>query len=78
MLVQVRGPLGHARQAIAFLSGRTSGPLLLGRRRSVERRLGMDMADELDVGGQMRQDASTPIGAVTEQEDLIVGEPSGR
>ena len=37
----------------------------------------MDTADEMDIGGQMRQDAPTAIGAVTEHEDLVVGEPAG-
>ena len=77
-LLGVGGPLGHARQTIPFLAGPTLGPLDLGRCRLVERRLGMDVADEMDIGGQVRQDAPTAVGAVAEQEDLIVGEPAGR
>ena len=38
----------------------------------------MDAADEMDIGGQVRQDASTAIGAVTEHDDLVIGEPPGR
>ena len=35
------------------------------------------MADEMDVGGQMREDALTAVGAVAGDDDLIVGEPLG-
>src|SRR5207253_1474262 len=77
-LAGVRGPLGHARQTSAFLSGWTFGSLFLGRRRFVERSLGMDMADEMNVRGEVRKNALTAVGAVTEDDDLIVGEPSGR
>ena len=55
-----------------------AGPLVfsvLGRRRLVERSLGMDMADEVDVGRQVREDALAAVGAVAGDDDLIVGEP---
>ena len=37
----------------------------------------MDMADEMNVGRQMRQDALTAVGAVAGDDDLVVGEPPG-
>ena len=37
----------------------------------------MDMADEMDVGRQMREDALAAIGAVAGDDDLVVGEPLG-
>src|SRR5512135_3757235 len=69
---------GDGKTSFALLSRPTWGLLGLRRCRFVERRLGMDSADELNLGGQVRQDASTSIGAVAEDDDLIVGEPSGR
>ena len=41
----------------------------------MERTLGMDVADEVNVRRQMRQDALAPIGAVAGKEDLIVRIP---
>ena len=35
------------------------------------------MADEMNVGRQVREDALTAVGAVTGDDDLIVGEPLG-
>src|SRR5271157_6117965 len=37
----------------------------------------MHMADEVNVGRQVREDALTSVGAVTGDDDLIVGEPLG-
>ena len=36
------------------------------------------MADEMDVGGQMRENALAAVGTVAGDDDLIVGEPLGR
>src|SRR5271157_3156130 len=74
-LVRIVGPLLHAGQAVSLLSGRSFAFLLLGRCRLVECSLGMDMADEVNVGRQVREDALTSVGAVTGDDDLIVGEP---
>ena len=55
-------------------------PLLLseaGRRRSVQGAFGMDMADEVDVAGQVRQHALAAVGAVAGDEDVVVGKPGG-
>ena len=49
----------------------------LGRRRLVECSIGMHMADEVNVGRQVREDALTAVGAVTGDDDLLVGEPLG-
>ena len=57
-----------------------AGPLRLfrlGRRGPVERPFGMDMADEVNVGRQMTEDALAPGEAVAGNEDLIVGKPLG-
>ena len=35
------------------------------------------MADEVNVGRQVREDALTAVGAVTGDDDLIVGKPLG-
>ena len=35
----------------------------------------LDMADEVNVGGQMRENAVAPVGAVTGKDDLVVGVP---
>ena len=35
------------------------------------------MADEVNVGWQVREDALTAVGAVTGDDDLLVGEPLG-
>ena len=76
-LLGVGGPLGHARQTIAFLAGRPPGPSESWEA-PVRRAPPWDgPADEMNIGGQVRQDASTAIGAVTEHDDLIVGEPPG-
>src|SRR6478736_7464657 len=37
----------------------------------------MDMADEVDVGGQVRQDALAAVGAISRDHDLVVGKPGG-
>ena len=33
------------------------------------------MADEVNVGGQMRENAVAPVGTVTGEDDLVVGVP---
>ena len=68
-------------------SCRVTGPLLAARPlvfsslgvALVECSLGMHMADEVNVGRQVREDALTAVGAVTGDDDLIVGttEPPG-
>ena len=35
----------------------------------------MNMADEVNVGGQMRENAVAPVGTVTGEDDLVVGVP---
>ena len=63
-------PLGHARQAVPLLARR---PLLLRRprrRRLVQRRIGGDPADQVDVPGQVLQDALAAVGAVAADDDL--------
>ena len=47
------------------------------RRRLVEGSFGMDMADEVDVGRQLTRGCFAAVGAVTGDEDLIVGKPGG-
>ena len=37
----------------------------------------MHMADEVNVGRQVREDALTTVGAVTGDDDLLVGELLG-
>ena len=37
----------------------------------------MDMADEVNVGRQMTEDALAAVGAVAGDDDLVVGEPPG-
>jgi len=76
-LARIIGPLLHPGQLVSFLAGRSFGFLSFGRRRFVERSLGMDMADEMNIGGQMRENALTAVGAVAGDEDLLVGEPLG-
>ena len=73
----VRRPLRHAGQAFAFLAWRSFGFVGTWWRRSIESAFGMDMADEVDVGGQVGQDALAAVGAVAGDEDLVVGKPGG-
>lgn len=37
----------------------------------------MDTADEMNVGGELRQDAVAAVGAVAADEDVIVWKPRG-
>ena len=37
----------------------------------------MDMADEVNVGRQVRQDALAAVGAVAGDEDFVLGKPTG-
>ncbi len=76
-LVGILGPGLHPGRAFPFLAGPSLGFLRLGRRRFVEGSLGVDTADEVDVGGQVRQDALAARGAVAGDDDFIVGEPRG-
>jgi hypothetical protein len=76
-LVRIFGPLLHAGQAVSLFAGRSFAFFFLGRRRLVECSIGMHMADEVNVGRQVREDALTAVGAVTGDDDLIVGEPLG-
>ena len=71
-LVRIFGPLLHAGQALPFLAGRPFGLFRLGRSGLVERPFGMDMADEVNVGRQMTEDALAPVGAVAGNKNLIV------
>ena len=75
--VRIVGPLLHAGQPVPFLAGRSFAFFFLGRRRLVECSIGMHMADEVNVGRQVREDALTAVGAVTGDDDLLVGEPLG-
>ena len=75
-LLRVRRPLGHARQTVPLLAGWSALTLAPRRGHVEERGVGRDPADEMDVGGEMRQDALTTISTVTEHDDLIVGEPA--
>ena len=45
--------------------------------RPVKRALGMNVADEVNVGRQMRENALAPVGAVAGEDDLVVGIPLG-
>ena len=76
-LARVLGPLLHGRQSLPFLAGRPSGLGRPGRCRFIERSLGMDVADELDLGREFREDTPPAVGAVTREHDLIVREPLG-
>ena len=58
-------------------------PLVLvfgrGGRRFVECPLGMDVADEVNVLGQVGEHALAAVGAIAgDDEDLVVGEPGRR
>ena len=75
--VRIVGPLLHAGQPVPFLAGRSFAFFFLGRRRLVECSIGMHMADEVNVGRQVREDALTAVGGVTGDDDLLVGEPLG-
>ena len=74
--VRIVGPLLHAGQPVPFLAGRSFAFSFLGVR-LVECSIGMHMADEVNVGRQVREDALTAVGAVTGDDDLLVGEPLG-
>ena len=75
--VRIVGPLFHAGQPVPFLAGRSFAFFFLGRSWLVECSIGMHMADEVNVGRQVREDALTAVGAVTGDDDLLVGEPLG-
>ena len=75
--VRIVGPLLHAGQPVPFLAGRSFAFFFLGRRRLAAGSIGMHMADEVNVGRQVREDALTAVGAVTGDDDLLVGEPLG-
>ena len=57
--VRIVGPLLHAGQPVPFLAGRSFAFFFLGSRRLVEGSIGMHMADEVNVGRQVREDALT-------------------
>ena len=59
------GPLRHARQAGSFLSRRSLAPVLLNGSTFVKRSLGMNMADEVNIGRQMRENTLAPVGALS-------------
>ena len=59
--VRIVGPLLHAGQPVPFLAGRSFAFFFLGRRRLVECSIGMHMADEVNVGRQVREDALTAV-----------------
>ena len=68
-------PTGPCRQPGPFLSRRSLAPFLLDGSTLVKRTLGMNVADEVNVGRQMREDALAPVGAVAGEDDLIVRIP---
>ena len=76
-LLRILSPLRHARQPLPFLAGSALAPCLLGRCRFVKRSLGMDMADEMNIGGQVRKNAVTAICAIAGEDDLVVRKPPG-
>ena len=69
------GPLLHARETGPFLSRRSLASLLLDGGTFVKRALGMNMADEVNVSRQMRENALASVGAVAGEDDLVVGVP---
>src|SRR5262249_30985114 len=70
-------PGGHTGQTVAFFAGRAFALGGAWRSRSVERTLGVNMADQVNVGGQFRQDALAAVGAVSADEDVVVRKPRG-
>ena len=76
-LVRILGPLLHLGQAFSFLASWLFGSFLLGRSWLVEHSVGMDMADEVSIGRQVRQNTLAALGTVAADQDVIVGKPLG-
>ncbi len=79
-LLGVLGPGGHAGKPGPFFAG---PPLGLGvriglRGRFIKRPLGMDMADEVDVLGQVSQHTLAAVGTVAGDDEGVVGKPARR
>ena len=80
-----RGP-GGLRIGEYLLERRTARPFLARRpfalagarrRWSIQGSLGVDVADEVDVGGELGQDALATVGAIAGDDDVVVREPGG-
>ena len=76
-LAGVGGPVGHAGQARPLLAAGPFWPGWRRRRRRVQGPLGVDVADQIDVGRQVPQHALAAVGAVAADQDLPLGKPGG-